>query len=233
MPSSRIKFRTKMRGGAITDCPPGVICMSSVTSTLLIVVLVAILAFALYHIYMIYQGSASSITGGQTPLRGGGSTLQQHIMNPAGLAAPAPAPTVIVTGGGPGGDSRYSMAPKPTRFWRAPPDLDTWNPTTLPSIATRGLPESYQTLGLLKYPGGELKPLYGRRTAGSNDRWNYYTRTDTYNPVPVPLKQGRRDCLDDVGCNEVFDGDKLKSLNGEEVGVTLYKLNGPTYIPAV
>ncbi len=218
MPSSRIKFRTKMRGGAITDCPPGVICMSSVTSTLLIVVLVAILAFALYHIYMIYQG---------------GSTLQQHIMNPAGLAAPAPAPTVIVTGGGPGGDSRYSMAPKPTRFWRAPPDLDTWNPTTLPSIATRGLPESYQTLGLLKYPGGELKPLYGRRTAGSNDRWNYYTRTDTYNPVPVPLKQGRRDCLDDVGCNEVFDGDKLKSLNGEEVGVTLYKLNGPTYIPAV
>ncbi len=208
-----------MRGGAISDCPPGVICMSSITSTLLIVVLVAILAFALYHIYMIYSG---------------GSTLQQHIMNPAGLAATAPAaPTIIVAGGGGSGDNRYSMAPKPTRFWRAPPDTDTWNPTTLPSIATRGLPESYQTIGLLKYPGGELKPLYGRRTAGSNDRWNYYTRTDTYNPVPVPLKQGRRDCLDDVGCNEVFDGDKLKSLNGEEVGVTLYKMNGPTYIPSV
>lgn len=215
MPKS-LKLR-KMRGGAITDCPPGVICMSSALSTLLIVVLVAILAFALYHIYKIYQG---------------GSTITQHIINPAG---PSTQPTVIIAGGAQGanGDDRYTMAPKPTRFWRAPPDLDTWNPTTLPSIATRGLPESYQTLGLLKYPGGELKPLYGRRTAGSNDRWNYYTRTDTYNPVPVPLKQGRRDCLDDTGCSEVFDGDKLKSLNGEEVGVTLYKMNGPTYIPSI
>jgi len=189
---------------------------TGVINTFLIVVLVAILAFALYHIYKIYQG---------------GSTITQHIMNPAGQPPP---PTVIIAGGAGGGqDDRYTMAPKPTRFWRAPPDLDTWNPTTLPSIATRGLPESYQTIGLLKYPGGELKPLYGRRTAGSNDRWNYYTRTDTYNPVPVPLKQGRRDCLDDTGCSEVFDGDKLKSLNGEEVGVTLYKMNGPTYIPVV
>jgi len=215
MASSRLKFRGKMRGGAITDCPPGVICMSSLTSTLLIVVLVAMLAFALYHIYLIYQG---------------GSSIGQHIANPAGVQ---PSTVIVAGGGGAQGDDRYSMAPKPTRFWRAPPDTDTWNPTTLPSIATRGLPESYQTIGLLKYPGGELKPLYGRRTAGSNDRWNYYTRTDTYNPVPVPLKQGRRDCLDDTGCSEVFDGDKLKSLNGEEVGVTLYKMNGPTYIPSV
>jgi hypothetical protein len=131
------------------------------------------------------------------------------------------------------GDDRYAMPPKPLRFWRAPPDTSIWNPTTLPTVATRGLPEQYQTIGLLKYPGGELKPLLGRRTAGSSDRWNYYTRTDTYNPVPVPLKQGRRDCMEDTGCNEVFDGDKLKSLNGEEVGVTLYKMNGPTYISGI
>lgn len=215
-----IKLR-KMRGGAITDCPPGVVCMSSFVSTLLIVILVVILAITLYHIYKIYQS---------------GSTITQHIMNmPASSPVQQQTPTIIIAGGGGAGniDDRYTMAPKPTRFWRAPPDRDTWNPTTLPSISTRGLPESYQTIGLLKYPGGDLKPLYGRRTAGSNDRWNYYTRTDTYNPVPVPLKQGRRDCLDDVGCNEVFDGDKLKSLNGEDVGVTLYKMNGPTYIPAV
>lgn len=212
---SRVTADQRGGGSLATDCPPGVVCMSSALSTLLIVVLVAVLAFALYHIYMIYQG---------------GQTITKHILNPVSQQQP----TVIIAGGQQGGqDDRYTMAPKPTRFWRAPPDTDTWNPTTLPSVATRGLPESYQTIGLLKYPGGELKPLYGRRTAGSNDRWNYYTRTDTYNPVPVPLKQGRRDCQDDVGCNEVFDGDKLKSLNGEEVGVTLYKMNGPTYIPSV
>jgi hypothetical protein len=188
----------------------------------------------IYHIYKIYAG---------------GGNIVQHIMQPAQQQPP----TIIVNGGDGGGDDlaqnhgfwaqnlsqtmsgddRYKMAPKPLRWWRAPPDPGTWNPTTLPSVATRGLPESFQTIGLLKYPGGELKPLYGRRTAGSNDRWNYYTRTDTYNPVPLPLRQGRRDCMEDTGCQEVFDGDKLKSLNGEEVGITLYKMNGPTYIPAI
>lgn len=209
-----MRFR-KMRGGGSLDCPPGVFCMSNVLGNILIVILIVFLLFMIYHIYKIYQG---------------GGNIIQHVMQPAQQQQP----TIIVNGGGGGdGDDRYKMAPKPLRWWRAPPDPGVWNPTTLPTVATRGLPESFQTIGLLKYPGGELKPLYGRRTAGSNDRWNYYTRTDTYNPVPVPLKQGRRDCMEDTGCTEVFDGDKLKSLNGEEVGITLYKMNGPTYIPAI
>ena len=208
-----MRFR-KMRGGGSIDGPPGVFCMSNILGNILIVLLIVFLLFMIYHIYKIYQG---------------GGNIVQHIMQPA----PSPSSPTIIVNGGDSGDDRYKMAPKPLRWWRAPPDPGTWNPTTLPSVATRGLPESFQTIGLLKYPGGELKPLYGRRTAGSNDRWNYYTRTDTYNPVPLPLKQGRRDCMEDTGCTEVFDGDKLKSLNGEEVGITLYKMNGPTYIPAI
>ncbi len=174
---------------------------------ILLIVLIAVLVFIAYQIYKMMNSPVS---------------LQERQQQP----------TIIVNNEGQQ-DGRYAMPPKPLRFWRAPPDPGVWNPTTLPSIASRGLPESYQTIGLLKYPGGELKPLLGRRTAGSNDRWNYYTRTDTYNPVPVPLKQKNRDCMDDVGCSEVFDGDRLKSLNGEEVQVTLYKMNGPTYIPAI
>ncbi len=182
-------------------------------TNLLILLLLGVLGFIVYHIYKVYY------SGIPTPT----SVMQ---------SPQQPAINVTVENAG-GGDDRYSMPPKPLRFWRAPPDTSVWNPTTLPTVATRGLPEQYQTIGLLKYPGGELKPLLGRRTAGSSDRWNYYTRTDTYNPVPVPLKQGRRDCMEDTGCNEVFDGDKLKSLNGEEVGVTLYKMNGPTYISGI
>ncbi len=225
MVSKNIRFR-KMRGGNMESfqlkggAPSSSNGFFISNSTLLIILLVGFLAFVAFHIYKIYSG---------------GSSITQHIINPAGQQQAPPQVNVVVDGSGGGvqGDDRYSMAPKPLRFWRAPPDPGVWNPTTLPTAATRGLPEMYQTIGLLKYPGGDLKPLYGRRTAGSNDRWNYYTRTDTYNPVPVPLKQGRRDCMEDTGCNEVFDGDKLKSLNGEEVGVTLYKMNGPTYIPSV
>ncbi len=195
-----------MYGGATTG-----FFDSPAFTNLLILLLLGILGFIVYHIYKVHYSGTSTPTFVQP-------------------TAPAPVNVTVAAGGG---DDRYSMPPKPLRFWRAPPDTSVWNPTTLPTVATRGLPEQYQTIGLLKYPGGELKPLLGRRTAGSSDRWNYYTRTDTYNPVPVPLKQGRRDCMEDTGCNEVFDGDKLKSLNGEEVAVTLYKMNGPTYISGI
>jgi hypothetical protein len=183
----------KMRGGFSPSYQyggaPSSFFDSPAFTNLLIIILIGVLGFILYQIYKIYYSSPSLAPTPQP---------QQQPIN------------VTVEAGG-NGDDRYSMPPKPLRFWRAPPD----------------------TSGLLQYPGGELKPLLGRRTAGSNDRWNYYTRTDTYNPVPVPLKQGRRDCMEDTGCNEVFDGDKLKSLNGEEVGVTLYKMNGPTYISGI
>ncbi len=195
-----------MRGGGLPDAGGG----GSILHTILLVVLIGVLCFVGYQVYMMNKG------GGAAPVK-----------------------VVVDGGGGVGGadlspgDDRYTQAPKPMRMWRAPPDTNVWNPTTLPSVATRGLPESFQTVGLLQYPGGDVKPLYGRRTAGSNDRWNYYTRTDTYNPVPIPVSQGRRDCMDDVGCNEVFDGDNLKSLNGEQVKVKLYKMNGPTYIAGI
>ncbi len=203
--------RLPMYGGASTS-----FFDSPAFTNLLIILLLGVLGFIVYHIYKVHYSGLSPTT--LTP-------------TPTPTAAVQPVNVTVETGGG--GDDRYSMPPKPLRFWRAPPDTSVWNPTTLPTVSTRGLPEQYQTIGLLKYPGGELKPLLGRRTAGSSDRWNYYTRTDTYNPVPVPLKQGRRDCMEDTGCNEVFDGDKLKSLNGEEVGVTLYKMNGPTYISGI
>lgn len=202
---AKLKLR-RMKGGSLEPQMGG---GGGILNTILIVVLIGVLVFVGYQVY---------------------------IMNKSGSAAPL---KVVIDGSGMGSgmgsgtDDRYTQAPKPTRMWRAPPDTNVWNPTTLPTVATRGLPESFQTVGLLQYPGGDVKPLYGRRTAGSSDRWNYYTRTDTYNPVPIPLSQGRRDCMEDTGCNEVFDGDNLKSLNGEQTKVKLYKMNGPTYIAGV
>lgn len=207
MPASRKGPVRKMRGGSLEG--------TSTLNTILLLILIAVLGFIAYQIYKMNT----------TQVTFAGVT---NVTN----APPLPIQLNVQTAGGQ--DDRYTQAPKPLRFWRAPPDTSVWNPTTLPSIATQGLPESFQAIGLLKYPGGDLKPLYGRRLAGSNDRWNYYTRTDTYNPVPLPLSQGRRDCMDDsAGCNEVFDGDTLKSLNGEVVSVKLYKMNGPTYIPSI
>lgn len=120
-----------------------------------------------------------------------------------------------------GGDDRYTMAPRPLRQYNG-----------LPQIASRGPPEQYQQMGILDGGDGKLLPLYGRRVAARSDYFNYYTRTDTYNPVAVPVKFNKRDCQDSVGCKEVMSGDEVDiSLTGQKGKVTLYGFDGPRYEP--
>jgi hypothetical protein len=127
------------------------------------------------------------------------------------------------------------MAPQPYRSIYAGPEYPPRGGlAAIPvGIPTRGLPERFQSIGILTTPDGQALPLYGRRTASSTDKWNYYTRTDTYNPVPVPLKFGKRDCMDDIGCNEVMDGDEMVSAIGKSGTVSMYKMDGPKYIPGL
>jgi hypothetical protein len=132
-----------------------------------------------------------------------------------------------------GGDDRYIRAPKPLRNWLNPVDAEG-SLGTIPVMATRGLPESYQSMGIVKTSSGELLPLYGRRVASRSDRFNYYTRSDTNNPIPLPINYKKRDCQDDVGCDELYDGDSVEIIPSKQNGtVTIYRFNGPTYIPSL
>ena len=122
-----------------------------------------------------------------------------------------------------GGDDRYTRAPEPLQ-----------NSYGLTTMATRGFPDSYQSMGVVKTSNGELLPLYGRRVGSRSDRFNYYTRTDTNNPIPLPIKFKKRDCQDDVGCDELYDGENVEIIPTQENGtVSIYRFNGPTYIPNV
>ena len=132
-----------------------------------------------------------------------------------------------------GGDDRYRRAPRPQRFWETEQEIPTRG-LGLDQIATRGAPESYQQMGVVLGSDGKPLPLYGRRVAPRSDRFNYYTRTDTYNPVALPVHFKRKDCQDNLGCDEVFNGDSVKiSPTGEEVKVTLYGFDGPRYSPDI
>jgi len=102
----------------------------------------------------------------------------------------------------------------------------------LDPVPTRGGPESYQQMGVITVGDGKVLPLYGRRTAPRSDFFNYYTRTDTYNPVALPLSFKKRDCQDNIGCSEVMNGDEVKlAATGGEGKVTLYGFDGPRYVP--
>ena len=133
------------------------------------------------------------------------------------------------------GDDRYTRAPKPERHWVTQPDLPTGAEIygKLPRVPTRGIPETYQSMGIITMGDGKVLPLYGRRTAGRSDRFQYYTRTDTYNPVQLPIKVKRRDCQDDVGCEELYNEDEVSIASMGKGKTTIYRFDGPAYIPGI
>jgi hypothetical protein len=151
----------------------------------------------------------------------------------------APPSIIIQTGGGGGGgagDDRYLQAPQPLKSWYGGPEFPPRGgiaPIPI-NIPTQGLPERFQSVGIMTLPDGQVLPLYGRRTATSTDRWNYYTRTDTYNPVPIPVSYKRRDCMEDTGCEELMDGESITTFGTNNNGkVHIYRNDGPKYIPGI
>lgn len=194
-------------------CPPGTWCLSPFTGFLGIACLLIFLGFIVYitqtkPIVAAYPKDAKEDT------------------------------TIVIPPSG--GDDRYTRSPEPQRFWNNGPEIPPRGALIPPdggmviNVPTQGWPESYQPMGLLKQSDGKVLPLYGRRVASRSDRFNYYTRTDTYNPVPLPIRYKNKDCQDPVGCQELFDGDNVKIIpTGEEVTASLYRFDGPMYVPHI
>jgi hypothetical protein len=193
----------------VRRCPPGMVCFPdsfniiswpSVTLVLILLVTVGLVTWSLRNQEKITTDIFAQL-------------LAKHQQ---------PSTTVTMKSG----DDRYSRAPEAERLWDTGPDLSRIPSASAPfNIPTQGLPESYQSMGIVKTSDGKLLPLYGRRSISSRDRYNYYTRTDTYNPVQIPIKIKGRDCQDGVGCPELYDGDNVKlSATGETGEVTIYRV---------
>jgi hypothetical protein len=193
------------RGGGV--CPPGVLCMTPSLG----IILIAGILIALYFL----MKAGEPIEYKKQPIQ---------IFNSP--------PTVV----GGGGDDRYTRAPEPLRFWQTGPDLRgaMIPPGAVPiNVPTRGIPQSYQQMGIIK-AGEQLLPLYGRQTAYRSDRYNYYTRTDSYNPIQLPVRFEKRDCMDSIGCEELMGGESVQIAGlGKQGHVETYKFDGPTYIPGL
>jgi hypothetical protein len=202
---------------ALKTCPPGVLCITPG-----ILVLLSGIALALLFILTQQNLHIPRLFHEQAPPQ-----------------AP-PQPPIHVTVASAGGDDRYSRPPRPQRYWDNGPEfpprgaLVASDGTYILNEPTRGLPEAYQSMGVLKTDDGQILPLFGRRTAYRTDRYNYYTRTDTNNPVPLPISYKRKDCQDDIGCDELMSGDQVKiQPTGQFANATLYKFDGPMYVPGL
>jgi hypothetical protein len=210
-------------------CPPGVFCVSNTLLFALIGVLAAVVAF------VAWQGSIAASSGaavGPIVIKMPPQPPMGPLPSYGGPPAPIAPPAVGLV------DTRFARPPQPLRDWLAPPEIPPRGGiATIPiNIPTQGLPEQFQPIGNLKVQGSDkILPLYGRRTATGNGMWwNYYTRTDTFNPVPLPIRYQKRDCMDDVGCNELFSGETVRiETTGENAKVTMFRYDGPKYIPGL
>ena len=192
-----------------TKCPPGVFCITP-GFIMLCVTVVAACVYAIYVTYIPKQAESRQPQPGQ--------------------------PLSIQIASAQSGDDRFSRAPKPERHWITTPDLPSGSEIygKLPRVPTRGIPETYQSMGVITTDDGKVLPLYGRRTASRSDRFQYYTRTDTYNPVQLPIQHNRRDCTDDIGCEELYDRDVVTVKPTNQRGTaTIYRFDGPTYVPGI
>jgi len=189
-------------------CPPNTFCFSSEFMMILIGVLAILLV-----IVIAFRSNPPILIRTE-----GGSSRLPPIVN-----------TEVI-------ESRFTRSPQPLRDWMNGPEFPPRGGiASIPiNIPTQGLPESFQSIGNLNVDG-KMLPLYGRRTMrGSSDRWNYYTRTDTFNPVPIPLRSRGRDCMDDIGCQELFSGDSVTLDGAGETGILrIFRYDGPKYVPGL
>ena len=127
---------------------------------------------------------------------------------------PQNSPSVIVvqSGGGDGGQQHNPFIYENERNMQTPPAKPFYYPT-------RGVPQSYQQYGVLigeerRHRGEQtILPLIGRQTHPGSSRYHYYTSTNGYHPMKLPVVHKKRTCNDSTGCEEIFGGN-IVSVNG-------------------
>jgi len=214
----------RMVGGALSICPPGFWCMD--TSTMIFCGLLVVLIVAIFAGIMLNKPQQKPTV---IVVNGKQKEIQKEVQQ-----APL--------------DPRFAPL-SPERSYFSPPDVRGvpipagLGPMVPINVQTRGLPDTYQQMGVLTAPGGSstsaspsrtILPLFGRQLTTNRDRWNYYTRTDGMNPVQVPVQYKRRNCDSDNGCDEILDGESVAvPIMGQSYTASVYRYSTPRYLPAL
>uniref|UniRef100_A0A6C0HNY7 Uncharacterized protein n=1 Tax=viral metagenome TaxID=1070528 RepID=A0A6C0HNY7_9ZZZZ len=127
-----------------------------------------------------------------------------------------------------------------------PPERSYENAYGLPiNQPSRGPTGAYQQVGFLSQTSTSgdangnnnenlILPLMGRPVYFGSRNWSYYTFSEKYQTVKLPLTHKGRKCSSDIGCEEFYEGDKvhIPPYQGEFI-IHLYDYDKPSYIPYV
>tara|TARA_B100001113_G_C21000066_1_gene574519 strand:+ start:321 stop:785 length:465 start_codon:yes stop_codon:yes gene_type:complete len=73
-------------------------------------------------------------------------------------------------------------------------------------------PGYVQQMGVLVGSDEETLPLYGKEVRGRRDQYHYYTVTPGDQVYPLPVTIDNRDCMDDIGCRELYGNETVSVL---------------------
>ena len=135
----------------------------------------------------------------------------------------------------------YSQAVRDIDYQRVvnplmPPERSNHTMAGVPiNIPSRGESGNYQQVGaLVNNTEGESKilPLFGKQTYPGSNKWLYYTSTDQYQSVKVPVVNKNKNCTDEYGCSEITDDDQVNvPAYNKNFKANIYKFDKPRYIP--
>ena len=97
----------------------------------------------------------------------------------------------------------------------------------------------YQQIGILTANESDKEPivlpLFAKKVRNNRERWQYYTATDKNNMMRLPITHQNMKCDEDIGCKEIYDGDKLsiEIYQGRVFTATIYKTEAPQYFADV
>ena len=111
------------------------------------------------------------------------------------------------------------------------------------NVPTRGPTPDVQQVGILtasdapsaSSTNGSPLALFGRPTFRGSSKWMYYTATDKFQSIRLPVHRAKRNCTDDLGCDELCDGDEVDvpAYPGTTYKASIYSFDAPRYIPFV
>ena len=79
-----------------------------------------------------------------------------------------------------------------------------------------------------------ILPLFGQPTFTGSNKWMYYTTSDKFNQVKLPITNKNRVCNLEYGCDELYENDivTVPAYNGS-FKVVKYDFNKSTYLPHI
>jgi len=101
------------------------------------------------------------------------------------------------------------------------------------NIPTQTTDSAYGQMGVLTRENGKetILPLMGRVLISNRSKFQYYTISDKSN-VKLPIYHKNKNSMNEYGCDELFNGDKVYVEGYRDVFiVSIYENSAPRYIP--